>query len=118
MCHYVSQECSIDINKKEKGFIPYNQHHGTIFMKKHILSKHPAILHKWNSANLSLATKDQDWEKVRQKIIVGYGAIIDHFGSTTPYRKDDVGQKQFMEDLLFVAKTYMHVSIMENQWLQ
>jgi hypothetical protein len=32
-----------------------------------------------------------------------------------PYRKDDTWHKQFMEDLLlFVAKTYMPISIKEN----
>jgi len=33
----------------------------------------------------------------------------------TSYRKDDAGHKQFMEDLLvFVAKTHMPISLVEN----
>jgi hypothetical protein len=39
-----------------------------------------------------------------------------NFGSTNPYKKDDAQELKFKEDLLFVAKTYMHISIMENQW--
>ncbi len=27
--------------------------------------------------------------KIQKKFVVGYGAIIDHFGSTNPYKKDD-----------------------------
>jgi hypothetical protein len=66
--------------------------------------------------NLNLATKDdQCWEKSKHRYVVGYGAITDHFGSTTPYKKEDLGQKKFMEDLLqFVAKGYMFISVVEN----
>jgi hypothetical protein len=32
--------------------------------------------------------------------------------------KNDAGQKQFIKDLLFVAKTYMPISIVENLWLK
>jgi hypothetical protein len=30
--------------------------------------------------------------KIQKKIVVGYGAIIDHFGSIDPYKKDDAQQ--------------------------
>jgi hypothetical protein len=30
--------------------------------------------------------------KIQKKNVVGYGAIIDHFGSTNPYKKDDAQQ--------------------------
>jgi len=33
--------------------------------------------------------KEQQWEKSKKRSMVGYGAIIDHFQSTTPYKKDD-----------------------------
>jgi len=52
-------------------------------------------------------------EKI-QAYIVGYGAITNHFGNTT-LCKEDLGQKEFMENLfLFVAKGYMPISIVEN----
>ncbi len=55
-------------------------------------------------------------EKSKNRFVIGYGAIIDHFGNGNPYKKDDA---QFMEDLLlFVAKAYMLISIVENQWLK
>lgn len=49
-----------------------------------------------------------------KKNVVGYGAIINHFGSTNPYKKDDAQQLKFKEELLFVAKAYMPISIMES----
>jgi hypothetical protein len=38
-----------------------------------------------------------------------------HFGNNTPY-KEDLGQKKFMEKnlLLFVAKGYMPIFVVEN----
>jgi hypothetical protein len=81
----------------------YNQHHGTKFRKKHILSKHLVAWGRWTNVNIILVAKDWRREKFKQRTIVGYGVITNHFGNTTPYRKSDVGWKQFMEDLLFVT---------------
>jgi hypothetical protein len=48
---------------------------------------------------------------------MGYEAIIDHFGNGDPYKKDDAQQQKLKEYLLlFVAKTYMHISIEKSQW--
>jgi hypothetical protein len=43
--------------KKRKGMISYNQQHETTFMKKHILTKHPIVQHKWKTINLILIAK-------------------------------------------------------------
>jgi hypothetical protein len=84
-------------------------------MRKNISFEHLLAWGRWTSVNLILATKDQDQAKSKKRTIVGYGAITDHFGNTTHYKKDDAGHKQFMEDLLlFVAKTYICISIVEN----
>ncbi len=69
----------------------YNQHHMTTSMKKNILFEHLVAWGRWTNVNLTLAAKDRHQEKFKQRIVVGYGAITDHFGSTTPYRKNDVG---------------------------
>jgi hypothetical protein len=53
-------------------------------------------------------------EKFKKRFVIGYGAIIKHFGSANPYKKDDAQQQKFVEDLLFVAKIYMHISIVES----
>jgi hypothetical protein len=53
-------------------------------------------------------------EKSKKRSTIGYVAIIKHFGSANPYRKDDAQQHKFMKDLLFVAKTYMPISVVES----
>jgi hypothetical protein len=50
---------------------------------------------------------------------MGYETIIDHFGNGNPYKKDNAQEEKFMEDLLlFVAKTYTHISIERSQGLK
>jgi hypothetical protein len=83
-------------------------------MKKHVTSEHGDAWARWKNVNLNLVVEDgQCREKSKHRFVVGYGAITDHFGSTTPYIKEDLGQKKFMEDLLlFVAKGYMLILLL------
>jgi hypothetical protein len=84
-------------------------------MKKHVTFEDGDAWARWKNVNLNLAAEnDQCREKFKHRSIVGYGAIINYFGNTTPY-KEDLGQKKFMENLLmFVTKCYMPNSIVEN----
>jgi hypothetical protein len=47
-------------------------------MKKHISFEHPIAWCRWINANLTLVTKDQHRKESKKRIIVGYGAIINH----------------------------------------
>jgi hypothetical protein len=89
-------------------------------MKKHVTFEHGDAWASWKNVNLNLVIEDdQCQEKSKQRSIVGYGVITYHFGRTTSYKKEDLGQKNFMEDLpLFVAKGYMPIFVVENQWLR
>jgi hypothetical protein len=86
-------------------------------MKKHVTFEHGDAWARWKSVNLNLVVEnDQCQEKSKPKFVVGYGAITNHFGSTIPYKKKDLGQKKFMEDLLlFIAKGYIPIFVVENQ---
>jgi hypothetical protein len=70
-------------------------------MKKHIVFKHPTVWRCWKNANLTFVAKDNYQKKGKQRCVVGYRAIMEHFGSVNPYKKDDLQQKKFMEDVLF-----------------
>jgi hypothetical protein len=92
--------------------ISYNQQHGTTSMKKYILTKYIAICHRRKTTNITLVTKEQQWEMSKEKSIVDYGVITNHFGSTIRYKEVDAQQLRFFLNLLFVAKVYMPSSIM------
>ncbi len=60
VCHFISQTCdSSSTTKKKKKMISYNQQHGTTFMNKHTLIKHPTVWCRWKVVDLILATKEQ-----------------------------------------------------------
>jgi hypothetical protein len=58
--------------------------------------------------------EEQQQQKSKMKSMVGYKAITYYFQSSI-HKKDDAQQLRFNEDLLlFVAKAYMPISIVEN----
>jgi hypothetical protein len=57
-------------------------------MKKHILGEHPTWC-RWKNANVLFDLEELHKEKSKNKFVIGYGAIIDHFGNGNPYKKDD-----------------------------
>jgi hypothetical protein len=58
--------------------------------------------------------KELHWDKFEKRYVIGYGAIIDHFGNGNLYKKDDAQQQKFIENLLFVIKDYMPIFIVES----
>jgi hypothetical protein len=69
--------------------ISYNQQHGIIFIKKHILAKHLAVWCRWKITNLGLTMEEQQWKKSKNRSMVSYGAIKNPFQLVIPYTKGD-----------------------------
>ncbi len=69
-------------------------------MKKFILSKHFSVgVGGITTINSWCQFLKQHWEKSKKRIGGGYGAITNHIGNNTPYKKENARQKHFMEDL-------------------
>jgi hypothetical protein len=98
--------------------ISYNQQHGTISVKKYILTKYLAVWHRWKTTNLALAPKEQQCEISKEKSIVDYGVTTKSFWVNKTLQGSRCTTIKILKNLLFVAKVYMHNSIMENQWLR
>jgi hypothetical protein len=91
-CHFVCQSYNADnTTKRKKGMISYNQQHGTTSMKKHILGKHLAW-RRWKNVNVAFDLEKLHKEKFKNRFVICYGAITDHFGNGNPYKKDDAQQ--------------------------
>jgi hypothetical protein len=58
-------------------------------MKKHILVKHLVVWCKWKKANVTFDLEEPHQEKFKKRFAIDYRAIIKHFGSANPYKKDD-----------------------------
>jgi hypothetical protein len=58
-------------------------------MKKHVTYEDDNAWARWKNVNLNVSTKDDQCQKnSKHRFIVGYGAITNHFGNTTPYKED------------------------------
>jgi hypothetical protein len=57
-------------------------------MKKHILGEHLAW-HRWKNVNVAFDLEKLHKEKFKKRFVIGYAAIIDHFGNGNFYKKDD-----------------------------
>ncbi len=54
-------------------------------MKKHRLGKHLVVRGMGRSANMTFDSKELQQEKFKKRFVMGYEAIIDHFGKGNPY---------------------------------
>jgi len=43
-------------------------------------------------------------DKFEKRHVIGYGAIIDHFGNGNRYKKDDAQQQKFMRTCCLLSK--------------
>ena len=121
VCHPTEAESSNSSGRgtrSRKGILQYNPAHGITSMKTHVENEHAEEF-----ARYVRESKADEGETARQKTKKRKGAppssITAYFGNTKPYAKNDVQQQRFIEDLvLFIAKGYESLSIVESAWLR
>jgi hypothetical protein len=68
--------------------IYYNQQYKITSIKGHILGEHPIVWCRWENVNVAFNLEKLHWEKSKKRFIIGYGAILNHFGNGNLYKKD------------------------------
>jgi hypothetical protein len=79
--HYILQAQNANSTTKEKRCVIYNKDHGTTAMRKHIVSKNHDFY------------KRRGQERSKQQTCLSHNMITEHFGSTNPYKDEDMTQK-------------------------
>lgn len=80
--------------------------------------EHVEVLSKYKADMQSREMAEGRRPSKKRKIITQY-AITNCFGSKNPYKKEDMSQQRFLEDLvLYLAKRYRPLTIVENAWLR
>ena len=121
VCHPTEAELSNSSERgtrSRKGILQYNPAHGITSMKTHVENEHAEEFSRYVRES-----KVDEGDTARQKSKKRKGAppssITAYFGNTKPYAKNDVQQQRFIEDLvLFIAKGYESLSIVESAWLR
>jgi hypothetical protein len=119
--HNVEQEARKNNTHLHKHFITYNKNHETIAMTKHVFTEHSTILsmHKTQKqlATTNIHLNAQQFSNKQKKIIACSIAKCFSFGIL--YKKFDIAQEQFLEDLyLYIIKRYCPFNFMKNIWLR
>jgi hypothetical protein len=120
ICHPTKQCHNFDSTIKfQKGFITYNPQHGITSMNNHIDIEHGAMVSKYkNHCTKEIEFASLGHGKSKQCKGVAPSTITEYFGSQQPYKSFDPMQICFIEDLmLFVAKGYEVLSMVECPWL-
>ncbi len=103
----------------KKGFIAYHKFSGTIAMKKHVESNHFSLLKKLLKDVANLASRcPLDCEPNKKNAHVSPTIVYSFFSTATSFKKDDVTQVGFLEDLmllviegLMLMKTLVHLAL-------
>jgi hypothetical protein len=87
--------------KARKGLIIYDSSNHIVALRKHVNLNHLNILKKFEEKiNCPLRGDEKQPSKKRPK--VSSNSIISFFVAKKPFKKDDVQQKRFLEDLIIL----------------
>ena len=100
------------------GILRYNPSHNSTSMLKHLQNEHKANLERYKIA-LTKTGEDNKMQKFKKCKSIEPSSITEFFDYGTAYLKTDLPQLKLLEDLvLFVAKGYVVLSIVESSWLR
>jgi hypothetical protein len=107
--------------KCRKGLNTYHKFNGIMTMKKHVEYDHFALLKMFLEDHVVIEAlrSTLDCEPNKKRAIVFPSNIFGFFSTNFKYKKYDLTQVGFVEDLmLFVVKGLLLMRIVESIWLQ
>ncbi len=108
----------LNVNPKmqtKKRLIIYN---GIATLRKHVNLDHPNILEKIEE-EINCPLRENELQPSKKKPNVSSNSISRLFATKEPFKKDNVQQKQFMEDLtLLIIKNHLPLQFVESSWLK
>jgi hypothetical protein len=105
-------------SQARKGLILYNNANGIITYKKHIYVDH-CMIAKIFEERVNNLLKDAKKQLGKKRPHVNGTTISNFFSAKHSYKKDDVQEKQFLEDLiLLIVRNHLPMHVVENQWLK
>jgi hypothetical protein len=105
----------------QKGLIKYGKINGITPMRSHVESMHlKLVTHRKLTIIKELVIAASHSQQFGKKWFGPSKCVITpYFGVTSPYKKSDEAQQQFLEDLvLYTCKGYKPLSTCDNIWLK
>jgi hypothetical protein len=118
LCH---NNTILNVNPKtqaRKGLIIYNSFNGIVALRKQINSYHPNIFLN-SKKKINCPLKEDERQPSKKRSNVSSNSISLFFATKEPFKKDDVQQKQSLEDLtLLIVKNHLPLQLVESSWLK
>jgi hypothetical protein len=105
--------------KERNNLITYYKTYGITVLKKHVDANHFIIANKFEEEinNEIIGSVEKQPTNKRPNVLAS--AISSFFSIKEPFKKDDVQQKDFLQDLgLLIVKRNLPLQFVENVWFE
>jgi hypothetical protein len=97
-------------NKIKKGFVSYFKNNGIIVLKKHMDANHGIIVKKFEEEVNNNFKSQLESQLAKKRFVVNSSMISNFFRAINPYKKDNVHEKDFVENFnLLVIKNHLPI---------
>ncbi len=88
-------------------------------MQKHLDVDHSLIYKRFQEKINNERKENVEIQSTKKRSLISNSSIFDFFASKDPFRKDDVEQKMFVENLtLLIMKNHLFLQFLESVWLK
>ncbi len=99
--------------------ITYYKTSGITCLKKHLDVNHLAIYKRFQEKFNFQGKENVEKQYAKKRFLISNSSIFEFLTSKDPFKKDDVEQKMFMENLaLLITKSHLHLQFVESVWLK
>jgi hypothetical protein len=104
--------------KLRKNLVSYFKNNGITTLKRHMNVDHGLIVKKIKE-KMNNMKSPLERQPLKKRPIMTTSAISNFFGAIDLYKKDNVHQKDFEENLsLLISKNHLLIQFIENIWLK
>ncbi len=105
--------------KERRKIITYFKKNGIIVLKEHVDANHVVLANRFEEEMNSPLGKILEKQPTKKRPNVSNFEISKFFGVKDLLKRDDVQQKQFLQDLtVLVVKSHLPIQFVDNTWLK
>ncbi len=119
LCHFQPVVFTNSRKQLRKGLITYYKTSDITCLQKHLDVDHLPIYKKFQEKINNQRKENVERQYAKKRFLISNPSIFEFFASKDPFKKDDVEQKMFMENLAFlIMKSYLPLQFVEIVWLK
>ncbi len=101
LCHFQPVVSMNSRKQLKKGLVTYYKTTGITCLQKHLDVDHSTIYKRFQEEINNEREKNVERQFAKKRFLIYNSSIFEFFASKDPFKKDDVEQKMFVENLAF-----------------